>query len=485
MWYDVCIPNQQKGASPGMASSGIDLQRLTTSTLGAVPWGAAVTRILAAALYAVEPARAVRQHMRREENRLTIGKQCYNLRDYARVFVVGAGKAGAPMARAAREVLGSYLSGGIVTTRATGDETVLSHSNGLTLLAARHPVPDERGVQATRRIVDLLEQADEHDLVLVLLSGGGSALLTHPAPDMTLDDMQHLTELLLASGATINEINSLRKHLDTVKGGGLARAAAPATLATLVLSDVVGNPLDVIASGPTVPDSSTFADAFAVLERYDLREHVPVSIVERLRAGMRGDVPETPKADDPIFGNTQHVLVGSNEQAADAALHAARVEGCHTLLLTTRAQGEARVVGRLLGAIAREVATSGGAGGLANPPLLRPACLILGGETTVTLRGTGKGGRNQELALAAVEEMAGLEHTALVTLATDGNDGPTDAAGAVVTGETLARAQALGLDPAAALANNDAYPFFDALGDLLRPGPTHTNVNDLALLFAW
>jgi hydroxypyruvate reductase len=300
-----------------------------------------------------------------------------------------------------------------------------------------------------------------------------------------LDDLQDLTELLLASGASINEINSLRKHLDTVKGGGLARAAAPATVATLILSDVVGNPLDVIASGPTVPDSSTFADAFAVLERYALLERTPDSIVERLRAGMRGEVPDTPKADDPLFANAQHVLVGSNEQAATAALHAARAEGCHALLLTTRAQGEARVVGQLLGAIAREVATSGGTGGLANSPLLRPACLILGGETTVTLRGDGHGGRNQELALAAVGEMTGLEHTVLVTLATDGSDGPTDAAGAVVTGETLARAQALGLDPAAALANNDAYPFFDALGDLLRPGPTHTNVNDLALVFAW
>jgi hydroxypyruvate reductase len=469
-----------------MTYSGIDPQRLSTHTLGAAPWGAAIQRILAAALSAVEPARAVQQHMHRDGPRLMLGTQPYDLRDYARVFVVGAGKAGVPMARAATEVLGSYLSGGIVTTRATGDETVISRTNsGLTLLAARHPLPDERGVQATRRIIDLLEQAGEHDLVLVLLSGGGSALLTSPAPGLTLDDLQHLTELLLASGASINEINSLRKHLDTVKGGGLARYAAPATLATLVLSDVVGNPLDVIASGPTVPDPSTFADAHAVLERYSLHERVPAAVVERLRAGMRGDMPDTPTADDPLFARTQHILVGSNQQAATAALHAARSEGCHTLLLTTRAQGEARVVGHLLAAIAREVATGGGAGGAANPPLRRPACLILGGETTVTLRGDGHGGRNQELALAAIEEMAGLEQTALVTLATDGNDGPTDAAGAVVTGETLARAQALGLDPAAALANNDAYPFFDALGDLLRPGPTHTNVNDLALIVAW
>jgi hydroxypyruvate reductase len=328
----------------------------------------------------------------------------------------------------------------------------------------------------------LLEQASARDLVLVLISGGGSALLTLPAPGISLDDVQAMTALLLACGASINEINSLRKHLDIIKGGGLARMATPATVVTLILSDVVGNPLDVIASGPTVPDETTFADAYHVLERYSLLSSAPAAIVARLQAGMRGEVPETPGAGDPVFERVGYTLVGSNQQAAAAALAAARAEGLNALILTTYVQGEARVVGQFLAAVARELATTGCTGGGVPSLLPRPACLIVGGETTVTLRGSGRGGRNQEMALAAVRGMAGLPDTALITLATDGEDGPTDAAGAVVTGETLRRAQERGLDPDAALAHNDSYPFFAALGDLVQPGPTATNVNDLALV---
>jgi hydroxypyruvate reductase len=468
----------------------MDTQRLLTQTLRSESWGAAVARILAAALAAVEPAAAVQRHLRREQSLLYVGPDSYNLDAYERVFVVGAGKAGAPMARATAEVLGPYLSEGVVIIKDEGPETastppVAAEGMSLSLPTARHPLPDERGVAATQRIADLLGQTTERDLVLVLISGGGSALLTLPAPGVTLDDLQQLTQMLLASGAPINEINSLRKHLDQVKGGGLARMAAPATLAALVLSDVVNNPPDVIASGPTVPDSSTFTDALAVLERYQLQERAPSSVLAYLQAGQRGEADETPKAGDPLFEHTRYVLVGSNRQAAQTALQAAQQEGCHTLLLTTAAQGEARVVGQLLANIARELATTGCSGDVHAPRLPRPACLVLGGETTVTLRGEGRGGRNQELALAAVREMAGLSAVALVTLATDGGDGPTDAAGAVVTGATLERAQAAGLDPDQFLANNNAYPFFEQLGDLLKPGATHTNVNDLAFVFAW
>ncbi|HWQ15006.1 MAG TPA: DUF4147 domain-containing protein, partial [Roseiflexaceae bacterium] len=345
------------------------------------------------------------------------------------------------------------------------------------VIEAGHPVPDERSVAAGRAVAALLAGATERDLVLVLISGGGSALLTLPVPGVALDDMQALTRALLASGASINEINALRKHLDRVKGGGLARMAHPATLAALALSDVVGSPLDVIASGPTVADTSTFADAWGVLERYGLADSAPGPILDHLRRGLAGAAPETPKPGDPALEGVQNVVVGSNAQAAAAALEAARAEGFHPLLLTTYLQGEAREIGRALAAVAREIAASGN-------PLPRPACLVAGGETTVTLRGAGRGGRNQELALAAAADLAGLEGVALVALATDGDDGPTDAAGAVATGETLARAQALGLDLANHLARNDAYPFFAALDDLLRPGPTHTNVNDLMFLFA-
>jgi hydroxypyruvate reductase len=325
-------------------------------------------------------------------------------------------------------------------------------------------------------VADLLSQVTERDLVIAVISGGGSALMTLPAPGLALADLQSLTGALLRCGATINEINTLRKHLDQIKGGGLARMAYPATLVTLILSDVVGSPLDVIASGPTVPDPTTFAEAYALLERYGIAASVPPPIIEHLRRGMAGQAEETLKPGDPRFERVQNLIVASNAQAAEAALTAARTEGFNTLLLTTYLQGEAREVGRALAAVARELAATG-------RPLPGPACVVAGGETTVTLRGQGMGGRNQELALAAVADLAGLPGIALITLATDGGDGPTNAAGAVVTGATLERARQRGLDPLAHLARNDAYPFFDALGDLLRPGPTHTNVNDLVFIF--
>ncbi|GAB4202886.1 MAG: glycerate kinase [Roseiflexaceae bacterium] len=460
--------------------------RLMTTSLRGMPWGATVARVLAAALAAVEPGAAVRRFVQRTGDTLLVDGRPYDLRSFERVLLVGAGKAGAPMARAVADLLGPNLSAGIVIVKDGYGESGSDHDTAqlniqhskLKTLEASHPVPDERGVAGARQIAELLAGATERDLVLVLISGGGSALLTLPAPSVGLEDIQRLTGLLLGCGASINEINALRKHLDLVKGGGLARLAHPATVVTLVLSDVVGSPLDVIASGPTVPDRSSFAETWAVLERYGLLDQAPAPVLARLRRGLAGELPENPGPDDPAFARVTNLLVGSNPLAAEAALAAAREAGLHTLLLTTYLQGEARGAGRLLAAIAREVAASG-------QPLQRPACLVAGGETTVTLRGDGRGGRNQELALAAVADLAGLADVALVALATDGGDGPTDAAGAVATGTTLERARALGLDPAAHLARNDAYPFFAALGDLLLPGPTQTNVNDLVFCFAF
>jgi hydroxypyruvate reductase len=465
---------------------------LLTDSLRAAPWGSAVARIMAAALDAVDPAAAIHRYLRRDGSLLHAGERTYDLRHYQRVFVVGAGKAGTPMARAAAEIVGDQLAGGVVLvkgyeeTRRLGDKEQedtattppVSWSPNLLILAAGHPIPDERGVAGARRIARLLEQMTERDLVIALISGGGSALLTLPAEGIGLAELQALTNILLRCGANINEINTLRKHLDQAKGGGLARLAQPASVLTLVLSDVVGSPLDVIGSGPTVPDTSSFGDAYAVLERYDVVSDTPAPIVDRLRRGMAGQLAETPKPGDQQFARVQNLIVGSNPQAAAAALGAARAAGFNTLLLTTFLQAEAREAGRVLAAVARELADSG-------QPLARPACLIAGGETTVTLRGAGRGGRNQELALAAVADLAGLPDVALVALATDGGDGPTDAAGAVATGATLARATGQGLDLAAHLARNDAYPFFEALGDLLKPGPTETNVNDLAFVFAF
>lgn len=448
-------------------------ERLLTRSLRAGPHSELLPEVMAAALAAVEPEQAVRRVLRRDGDTLHVGAQRYDLRRIRRVLVVGAGKAGAPMAAAVAAVLDERLSEGLVIVK----QGYAGHRvhGPIELVEGGHPLPDERGVAATERIAQLLVTASADDLVLVLISGGGSALLTLPTPGISLDDMIRLTELLLGCGATINQINTLRKHLSQISGGRLAQLAAPARVATLILSDVVGSPLPVIASGPTVPDPSSFADAWAIVSRYSLAEQLPPAIRDRLQRGLVDPQLETPKPDDPLFTGVQQLVVGSNEIAALAAAERARQLGYQPLVLTTYLEGEARTVGGVLAGVARELA-------LHDRPIARPALLIAGGETTVTLRGSGLGGRNQELALGAVVGLAGLPQVTLVALATDGGDGPTDAAGAVVSGATLAEAQTRGLDPAAFLERNDAYHFFAPLDDLLRPGPTLTNVNDLTLL---
>lgn len=453
----------------------VNPERFLTASLRAAPFGTELTQILAAALEAVDPAQAVRRALQRDGNTVLVAGRAYTLPESARVIVVGAGKAGAPMARAAYEALGDRIAGGLVVVKEghTGDSG--GRIGPIVLLEAGHPVPDERGVAAASRLVSLLDGLGDDDLVLVLLSGGGSALLTLPAPGLSLADLQAMTEVLLRSGATIGEINTLRKHTTRLPGGQLARLAAPAQVASLIVSDVIGSPLDVIASGPTAPDSTRFADAWAIVERYDLECHLREAVVAHLKRGLAGEIPETPKPDEPLWERVSNHVVASNVTAAEAAIAAARSRGFHTLLLTTFLEGEAREVGRVAAALARELSLRGG-------PLPRPALIVAGGETTVTLRGDGLGGRNQELALGAVERMMGLPDALLIALATDGGDGPTDAAGAVVTGETLARARTLDLDPADFLRRNDAYHFFAALDDLLRPGPTLTNVNDLLFI---
>lgn len=449
--------------------------RFATATLQRISQGNAVMQILAAALAAVDPAAAVRHTLAFADDQLLIDAEPYALNG-GRLLLVAVGKAALPMAAAAAAVLGPALTSGVVVVKHADPAITLPPA--LTVLEGGHPMPDARSVAAAERVMQLLSGITERDLVLLLVSGGGSALLTLPAPGLTLADLQALTAELLACGASINEINCLRKHLDLVKGGGLALAAAPARVVTLILSDVVGNPLDVIASGPTVADSSTFPEALAVLARYGISERVPMCIRERLHQGAAGVLPETPKPGDARLAGVRNRIIGSNRVAAAAARSVAQANGFHTHILSTWVQGEAREFGRFLAALARELDSSG-------DPLPRPACLILGGETTVTLRGNGLGGRNQEAALACVADLSGLRDVLVITLATDGGDGPTDAAGAVVSGDTLAQANAAGLDPAAFLARNDAYRFFDALGDLLRPGPTHTNVNDLAFVVAF
>jgi hydroxypyruvate reductase len=457
--------------------SAISASHFSCATLRRHVRGEVIERILAAAVQAVEPGAAVRRHMQQTASSLQVGERSYLLSDIRRVYLLSLGKAAVPMGIAAAEILGELLYQGIIITK-TGQAAPMPPDleRRLTVMEAGHPVPDERSVQASTRLVELLHGLQPDDLVIALISGGGSALLTLPAEGISLEDLQSLTGLLLGCGASIFEINTLRKHLERLKGGGLARCAAPAGLAALALSDVIGDALDVIASGPGVPDPTTFNDALHILKQYHLEEKTPPAILARLREGAKGQLPETPKPDDPVFTNVRTRVIGSNRLAAQAAIQQARAEGMQARLLTTYLQGEARQAGRFLAALGRELASEARAA--------RPACLVLGGETTVTLRGSGLGGRNQELALGAAQDLAGLEDILVVTLATDGGDGPTDAAGAVVSGATIYRARRLGLDAQDHLQRNDAYHFFQALDDLLKPGPTQTNVNDLAFVFA-
>ena len=444
--------------------------------------GERVIRVLQAALQAVDPGMAIRHALVRQGDTLHLAGETIDLRRFRRVFLIGFGKAGFPMAVAASDILGDSLTSGLIVVKDAlpiGDENQSWNSlstSRIRFLMGSHPIPDEFSLNAGQEMMTFLQTCQEDDLIICLISGGGSALVSVPVLGVSLANLQTLTSLLLSCGAGIQEINTLRKHLDLVKGGGLARRVYPAQLFTLILSDVVGDTLDVIASGPTTPDSTSYQDAWDVLSRYSLLEKIPSSIRDHLDAGRFGRLTETPKPGDVLFKNVRNSLVGSGFLAARAALIQAGLEGFQGLLLTTSLEGEARQIGRFLASIARQVSQSG-------DPLPRPACLVSSGETTVTISGTGLGGRNQELALGAVAALAGLKNTILIALATDGGDGPTDAAGAVVTGETLSRAQKLGLDPFDFLQRNDSYHFFEPLGDLLRPGPTLTNVNDLSLIF--
>ena len=433
-----------------------------------------ILSVLQAALDAVDPVAAVKAQLRREGERLYVGGREYHLDHYRHIYVIGGGKAGAVMAQAVEDVLGDRLTAGLVNVKYGH----LAPTRVVQVNQAGHPIPDAAGVRGAREILDLARQATAEDMVLCLISGGASAIMPAPASGLQLADLQSTNDVLLRCGATIVELNAIRKHLSAIKGGHLAQAAYPAQVISLILSDVVGNPLDVIASGPSVPDPTTFVDATAVVDRYDLWNELPPVVVDRLRRGQDGQLAETPKPGDPAFEGTYNVLVASNTVAAEAALRHAEDLGFNSLLLSTYVEGEAREVAQVVVGLAKEVIYH-------DRPLARPACLIIGGETTVTVRGDGKGGRNQELALAAAVRIAGLEDVHIVGLATDGTDGPTDAAGAIADGSTIDRATQLGLSAADHLGRNDAYSFFDRLDDLLLTGPTNTNVNDLTFVFVF
>jgi hydroxypyruvate reductase len=386
--------------------------------------------IFQAGLKAVDPTAAIHRHVRRIDDELMIADRCFDLKSYERILIVGAGKAVAPMAKALEDLLGNRVADGVI---------VVKEGHGLPLKRVQiseggHPVPDEGGVRGTEKIISLVQDAGERDLVICLISGGGSALLIAPPQGIALADKQAATKLLLACGATIHELNTIRKHLSRSKGGRLAQAAHPATVISLILSDVVGDDLDVIGSGPTVPDSSTFADAEEILKRYGVWNDLAPSIRDHIQKGLR----------------------------------------YQSLILSTKVEGEAREVAKVHAAIAKEVVSSGN-------PVPAPACVLFGGETTVTLQGNGKGGRNQEYALAAAQALDGAEHMVMLSGGTDGTDGPTDAAGAIADGNTMSRARAKDLDAGDYLKRSDSYHFFQQLDDLVITGPTRTNVMDIYL----
>jgi len=427
--------------------------------------------IFDAGLRAVDPAELVKRELRRPRDMLEVAGRHYDLAKYRRLYVVGAGKASARMASAVEDIADGSLHGGIVIVK-YGHSVPL---NKIKVIAAGHPVPDEAGANATREIIAALSQAKKDDLILCLLSGGGSALLSYPADNLSLEDKQTMTRLLLDCGAKIQEINAIRKHLSRVKGGRLAQLASPATIVSLILSDVVGDHIESIASGPTAPDGTTFSDCWRIIERYGLIGQIPTTVRDFLEQGVQGKIAETPKAGDRLFEKVQNVIVGNNRTALLAAEHQAEALGYHTLILSSFIEGEAREAALFHSAIAKEIIST-------DNPVSRPACVISGGETTVTIRSDGRGGRNQEFALAAAIEIDGTEGVAILSGGTDGTDGPTDAAGGIVDGTTIKRAKNRGLNANYYLNRNDSYRFLQAADDLLVTGPTFTNVMDFRVV---
>ncbi|MBV8905989.1 MAG: glycerate kinase [Acidobacteriia bacterium] len=412
--------------------------------------------IFRVALEAADPAAAVKSHLER-----------LHFDDYRHIYLIGAGKAGASMAAAAEAVLGNRITEGLVNVK----HGHVAKLRRIELNECGHPVPDRAGVSGAERIARIAAEAGRGDLVLCLISGGASALLPLPVPSIKLAEKQETTRLLLGSGAGIHEFNAVRKHLSRIKGGQLARLAQRATVEALLLSDVIGDDPGVIGSGPTAPDASTFADVSKIFDKYYIRSKLPAGVRRWIAKGVRGEIEETPKPGDPIFRRVRNTIIGSNRIALNAASRRARELGFRPLVLSSEVQGEAREIARMHAAIAHEVVRSGS-------PVRQPACIISGGETTVTLRGKGLGGRNQEFALAAALDIAGLPDTVVFSAGTDGTDGPTDAAGAIADGSTIRRKP----EAASYLRENDSYRYFEALGDLVKTGPTLTNVMDVHLV---
>ncbi len=426
-------------------------------------------KVFKAALKAVDPFAAVLDHMEVKGSKLKAGKKSYNLDLFDRVVVIGAGKAGFPMAKAVEKLLGKRVSDGLVIVK-DGHGGKLKR---IKVVEGTHPLPSKQNFKACQELLQLAQNCTAKDLVILLISGGGSALLPAPVEGVSLQDKLDATKVLLGCGATITELNCIRKHLSQIKGGGLARALAPATTIVPILSDVIGDHLDAIASGPVTADPTTFQEAWAVLRRYDVESKLPKSVVKHLALGRDGKSAETLKPGDNAFDKVQPLLIGTNRKALNAVKKCAKDLGFQVVTLSATLEGEARELAKFYCALGRENYREN---------RKKPLLIIGGGETTVTIKGKGKGGRNQEFALACVEQLSGIEGAFAAGFATDGTDGPTDAAGAFADWKSAKRAIAAGLDTDDFLARNDAYNYFSELGDLIMTGPTGTNVCDVYLL---
>ncbi len=424
-----------------------------------------------AALKAVDPIRCINQMCSLKNNILKIKLKKYDLQEFEKIIVIGAGKASAAMASALETILGNRINSGCIITKYGHGKPL----KNIEIIEASHPIPNDAGVSGTKKLQYLAETADEKTLVICLLSGGGSALTPSPALGITLLDKQKTTLELLRCGATIHEVNTIRKHLSAFKGGWLAKSVFPATMINLVLSDVVGDDLSVIASGPGVPDTTTFKDCLILIENYGIKNNLPIQVLDHLNKGVKGLILETPKPDDPIFKSIHHIIIANNMTALLCAQKKAISLGYDSLILSSIIEGESKEVAKMHSKIAKGIIDSG-------HPIKPPACILTGGETTVTLKGDGKGGRNQEFALACAQNLSDLKHAIILSCGTDGTDGPTDAAGAMVDYTTINRATALKMNSELYLKNNNAYPFFENLGDLIKTGPTLTNVMDLQVV---
>jgi len=428
----------------------------------------AADRIIEASLKAVDPYQLIKEQIIRTGDTLVIsGSETINLSDYDRVFLCGAGKGAAAITRAMEELLGDYLVGGDVIVKYDH----MADVRKIILHEAAHPVPDQNSLKATEILLNNLDNITERDCVFVLLTGGGSALLESLPEEIKLEDLQELSSVLLKCSATIHEINCIRKHISLIKGGQLARKIHPARCITLALSDVIGDNLSVIASGPTSPDPTTFNQALAILDKYDVTTQIPNAVLSHLKKGSEGKIVDTPKDKDAIFKTVTNLVIGNNRLALNRAKETAESLGYESIILTSMLQGEAKEIAKVIASIIDEIHLSG-------TPLKKPACVLLGGEPTVKIQGSGKGGRNQELTLAVALTNITKPYVC-VSVGSDGTDGPTDAAGAIVDNTTLSRAEKAGLKAQDYLRNNDSYHFFAALGDLIITGPTGTNVMDI------